>query len=554
VAERTEQEKTRKGSRAQGGSDGPALAANRPQGASSKSVRRRGARSESGEDKAAGGKGRRASGRTTAGERSAGKRGKGAQAAGKGAAGALKKGLKSRQLAVEILVQVESEGAYANLALANGFQRRRLSERDRAFVTALVQGVLRKRAMLDEKISQLSKQALAKLPPTLRNLLRLAIFQLEQMPDIPQSAVLNTANQVARATGHEGHVKFTNGLLRNYLRQRDRLIESPVLQLDAEQLATHHSMPLWLVERWLTNWGMEETRELLRHSQTIPELVIRTCETAITTDGLKQILESNEIKCRPGRLVGSCLIIEDRGRFKGPLQKLPGFEEGLFTVQDEAAAFVSRVVDPKPGELVVDLCAAPGGKSLHLAELMENQGRVIAVDSHGGRLNLLRKSRQRLGLTNIEIMVADGRSLTIDSLADRVLVDSPCTGTGVINRRSDLRFQRQPPDLPSLVEMQRQLLDHAATLVKPGGILVYSTCSIEPEENQENIRWFLERHRDFSAVTIRPYIPADLLAGWAPRGWPGDLDPEAGWIQLLPSRHGTSGFFLCRLQRFLSVI
>jgi 16S rRNA (cytosine967-C5)-methyltransferase len=456
-------------------------------------------------------------------------------------------GLASRRLAVEVLIGVECEGAYANLALASGFKRTKLSDRDRAFVTALVQGVIRHRAQIDKHISDISSQPLEKMPPFLRNALRLSVFQIEHMPDIRQSAVVDTCAKLVRSVGHEGQVKFANAILRNFLRQREKFVANEVVPLNFEQLPTSYSMPMWLVEKWLKTWGPDETKLLLEHTQKIPDQVIRVCQQAITVEGLQDILEGNGLKITRSKLVDSCLIITDRGSFRGPLQKLPGYAEGLFTIQDEPAAFVSIAVDPKPGELIVDLCAAPGGKTLHMAEMMENKGRVIAVDSHSSRLNLLRKNRQRLGITNVETFVADGRSFISEKPADRVLLDAPCTGTGVINRRSDIRFHREAPDVVRLVELQRQLLDHASTLVKPGGILVYSTCSIEPEENDENIRWFLEQHKDFQAESLAPFIPSNLMAEWSAAGLLDDL--ERGWLTLMPSRHGTSGFFVCRLVR-----
>ncbi len=453
-------------------------------------------------------------------------------------------GVASRRLAVEILIKVESAGAYANLALASAFKRKTLSERDRAFVTALVSGVLRHRIKIDERIAQLSSRKLESLPLFLKNALRLAVFQIEHMSDIPQSAIVDTCVKLVHLGGHQGQARFANALLRSYLRAQESFTDDEVLPINTEQLPSSYSMPMWLVERWLKAWGPDETKILLEHTQTIPELVLRTCEQAITPEGLQEILEGRGMKLRRGTLVPSCLLVEQRGPLRGPATKLPGYEEGLFVIQDEAAAFVSTVVDPRPGDLVIDLCAAPGGKSLHMAELMENKGRVIAVDSRPARLGLLHKSRQRLGLTNIETFVADARSFVTEAQADCVLLDAPCTGTGVINRRSDIRFRRDAPDLIQLTELQRQLLEHASTLVRSGGVLVYSTCSIEPEENEDNIKWFLQNHNDFHPLSLKQFVPEDLASEWSAKT---KVDLDIGWLTLMPSRHGTSGFFVCRL-------
>ena len=249
---------------------------------------------------------------------------------------------------------------------------------------------------------------------------------------------------------------------------QSELIQSDPLQSDPAQLSTRYSVPEWLVERWLKQRGVSETIGLLEYSQSVPPLTLRACETGVTTEALINLFTSHGIKVRRGTLVESCLIVEDRGKYKGPIDKLPGYKDGLFVVQDESAAFASQVVGALPGQTIVDLCAAPGGKSVHLAEIMQGKGKVIAVDIHENRLNLVRQTRQRVGLTNIETQVADGTTFQPAAPVDAVLIDAPCTGTGVINRRSDLRFKRQAPDLEALVSLQRRLLDQGSLDVETG--------------------------------------------------------------------------------------
>jgi len=457
------------------------------------------------------------------------------------------KGVASRTLAVEVLGKVETDKAFANLALAAAFKKQSLSERDRAFATALVQGVLRHRDQLDEVIAAHSTQPLNKMEVALRNNLRVAIFQLTHMTDIPPSAVVNTATEIGKAIGrHIGISKFVAGLLRGYLRNRDTKQLEPASDAPelspVERLSKRYSLPSWLVTRWLGQYGEEETVKLLEYSQSVPQLTVRACESGITPEGLANVFEGKGITARKGELVEGCLIIEDRGHCKGPIEKLPGYAEGLFIVQDEAAAFVSQVVDAKPGEMIVDLCAAPGGKTINMAEMMEDTGRVLAVDIQESRLELLKQTCQRVGLKNIEVITADGTTYKPDTKADRVLLDAPCTGTGVINRRSDLRYQRSAPDISRLIELQRKLLDNAANMLKDDGILVYATCSLEPEENEENLKWFLEKHPEFQPDPITPYVPQSFL----------ERDRAAfdrGWIQLIPTRHNVSGFFVARLRK-----
>lgn len=500
-------------------------------------------------------------------------------------------GLRSRSIALDILIAVEKDNAYANIALSSTFKKVDLSERDRAFITALVQGTTRNRLSLDESIGKFSTRPLTKMPLPLRNVLRMGIFQLEHMSNLPASAVVNTTTELAKSIGHEGIGKFANGLMRNYQRQLEKEYPDgrPPSEFDgiddsgtseegagvedsaddlvsagvAGRLATKYSMPEWIVDRWIKNFGATETVQLLKFAQSAPDLVLRANDMAITPEALHTILDNADIPFRKGKLVPSCAIVErsergDSGQrksaFHGSPQKIPGFAEGMFSVQDEAAAFVSLVAQAKPGNVVVDLCAAPGGKTVHMAEMMENRGRVVAVDVSEGRLKLVKQNRTRLGLTNIETVVADGRQYQLGSLADIVLLDAPCTGTGVLNRRTDSRYHLQPEDIPQLVSIQRELLANAATMVKQGGILVYSTCSIEPEENFDNIRWFLNNFEDFEGDDLGQFLPPEILNECEPNsnGPACKTNVEMSrlmMLQLLPSKHDVSGFFVARLIR-----
>lgn len=481
-------------------------------------------------------------------------------------------GVASRRLALETLIKIDREGAYANLALTAAFNRKQLSERDRAFVTALVQGVVRNQSEIDAIIASLSREPLSKMHYVLKNVLRIAVFQLSFMEDVPPSAVLDTSNRLARACGHEGMVRFANGVLRSYLRKKEEgslsREEDSSESSEAENLSKKHSLPLWIADRWIKHFGLDEATELAAWSQSTPQLNVRVSEISIEPHALKRIFNEKGFPCREGKLVPSCLIFADeKGKksFRGSPEKLPGYDEGLFAVQDEAAAFVSLVVAPKPGETVVDLCAAPGGKTVHLAELMQNTGKVIAVDRNASRLQLIKNARRRMGLTNIEIVEADGREYRPERPVDRVLVDAPCSGTGVLNRRSDIRRNRSAGDLESLAGVQKKLLMNAAEMLKPGGTLVYSTCSIEPEENQMVIDWLLKERSDLKPADLTPLFPRFLLDRWFPEkedeskesGERGQGESTCvsrqslvnGMVQFLPSRHDVSGFFVSRLVR-----
>lgn len=468
-------------------------------------------------------------------------------------------GLASRRLAVEVLIKVEQEKAYANLALAAAFRRRSLPERDRAFTTLLVQEIIRHKLQIDQALSRCSKRALAELPVVLLNTLRLGAYQLLFMPDVPKSAAINTAVEVAKLTGHAGSSRYAAGVLNALARNL------PEIEAEAEknndnpdnnnpaELAARYSVSDWLAAKWLKQFGDVETVQLLKLSQSIPDLVLRINTEAITTDGYAEILQRHGIGFERGLLVTDCLRITDRGSKKGPLSKLPGYDEGLFAIQDEASAFVAKAVEPRAGELIVDLCAAPGGKSFYMAELMGNKGRIVAVDARAQRLKLLGKERQRLGYTNIETACADGRVFDIAGGADRVLVDAPCTGTGVMNKKADIRLTRTKAELEKLIELQRELLLSAVSILKPGGTLVYATCSLEPEENIDNIDWLLSQRADMHPVSLLEMLPRPFIASLAGAGEIVQAktieQAGKGYLQLHPVFHRQSGFFLAKLSK-----
>jgi 16S rRNA (cytosine967-C5)-methyltransferase len=470
-------------------------------------------------------------------------------------------GIRARKLAIEVLIKLEKEGLYVNSALAQALERTDLSARDKAFVTALVMGVMRQRDLLDTTIANQSSRKLDKMPAILINILRLAIFQLEFMPEIPASAVVDTSCKLASILGHRGLVSFTNGLLRSCLlkMQNGEKKNEITGEETTETIAQKYSMPNWLVERWISRYGLEETTRLLVFAQTPPPLVLRACSLSITSEGLANILANNDIDTKPGLLVSDCLILEGKSKhLHKSIKDFPGFAEGMFSVQDEASAFVVTVLDPKPGDVVIDLCAAPGGKTTYASELMNNTGQVFAIDKSDKRLDNLRENRKRLGLNNIRTLIGDATNLELFDppnriLPNRILIDAPCMGTGVINRHPDQRYRQAESDLKSLVSLQRALLENAARQLETDGVIVYSTCSIEPEENIENFNWFLENHKNFEPENIFSFLPQKAIDLWRNKNadWLIDMQSEAekGTIQFLPSRHDTSGFFISRMRK-----
>jgi 16S rRNA (cytosine967-C5)-methyltransferase len=477
------------------------------------------------------------------------------------------RGFQSRKLALDVLLKVNEGGAYSNITLSQALQNCQLSRRDKAFVTLLVQGVTRNLGAVDDVVKRFSKTPLKKLPAVLLNTLRLGVYQLEYLQDTPPSAVLNTSTAVAKACGHKGMASYTTAVLRSYLRAREaegvagfisnKESETTFESVDAEDadaerqgglnvavLAQKYSLPEWLVSRWVKNYSEEEALCLIKYSTSAPRIVLRTNELKQTVEELSSTLRGAGVEFEISPLVPSCLVLSSRGRGRGSPSELPGYAEGNFSIQDDTAAFVAKVLDPKPGDCIIDLCAAPGGKALFIGELMGNKGRIIAVDTRANRLDLLKTNRRRLGIMNIEIFEADGTTFEFEPLVDRIIVDAPCSGTGVLNRRADLRHKRKEEDIENLATLQYNLLANAQKLLKPGGVIVYATCTVEPEENERVIDKFLSNHSNFDLEDLNPFFPREIVEE---HGLAEVL--RTGKVQILPTIKGLSGFYIARLKK-----
>ncbi|MEW6397810.1 MAG: 16S rRNA (cytosine(967)-C(5))-methyltransferase RsmB [Bacillota bacterium] len=436
-----------------------------------------------------------------------------------------------RELALRILGEVE-KGAYADVAFAR-LSRQEKDPRERAFAQDLAYGVVRYLLPIDHGLARYLRHPLEKLPAPIRNALRMGAYELMFGGGASYAAV-SQAVELARAHGHAGTASLVNAVLR-------RVAEEPRPRVRREGLSLVYSFPEWLVERWVQRLGSEETEALCAALNRIPPLSGRGNLTRVAAEGLLSRLEEEGVRTRPGRYRGECFVVEES---PVPVAELPAFREGLFSLQDEGSALVAPVLDPRPGERVVDACSAPGTKTAHLLELMGGRGEVLAVDINPRRLRLVEEGCSRLRLGGLRPVAGDARRLG-DLLpdawggeADRILVDAPCSGLGALARRPDLRWRRRQADLETLARLQGEILDGVASALAPGGTLVYSTCTTEPEENQQVVDSFLDRHPDFVADDPAPWLPENL------RG-----ESRKGWLQLWPHRHATDGFFICRLRK-----
>lgn len=436
----------------------------------------------------------------------------------------------ARELALLVLQEVFSSGAYANLALSKHLNEKPLLPVDRRFATELVYGTVKACGTLDWLLSHYVKRPLSQTDPLVTNILRLGMYQLHFLDRVPASAAVNESVNLARKLAHPGASGFVNAVLRSALREPEKVRYPSFAKDPVRHIALRECHPEWLVKRWIDLIGIEETQSLCRFNNAQPPLSLRTNTLRISRDELLQKMTLAEVEATVSSLVPEGILCHKLSA--EPLQFL---REGLCQAQDESSMLVAHVVDPQPGEFIIDACAAPGGKSTHLAALMRNQGRVMACDVHKHKIGLIEENSRRLGTDIVEAHLQDSACLhqNYDKQADRVLVDAPCSGLGVLRRRPDARWRKEE-SLRELPALQIAILLSAARCVKPGGILVYSTCTLEESENTSIVNRLLESDLDFSLEPVGNKLPV-------PR-------PEA-MLTLWPQRDGVDGFFIARLRR-----
>ncbi len=443
-----------------------------------------------------------------------------------------------------MLERVERAGAYADLALHAALSRSSLAGPDRAFATELVYGTLRWRGRLDFLLSRVVDRDLDKLEPLVANVLRLGAYQIVFADRVPDTAAVDQAVRCIRAAGVERATGLVNAALRRLAREHAE-IPLPDLETDPEgHLTRALSLPAWIARRWIELYGPAEAAALAQASNASPPLCVRANRRRTSREALLAELRDRFPEARACALAPDGIVLGRRGN---PARD-PAFLAGLFTVQDEASQLVVALLDPQPGEMVLDACAAPGGKATAIAERVatpgsECPGAVLALDRHARRVDLVRRDARRLGLDRLRAMERDATQ-PLDDLApeggfDRVLVDAPCSGLGTLRRNVDARWRVDPADPERLAETQGSLLASAAAVLRPGGVLVYSTCTLLPEENEGIVRAFLEASPQFALA------PPD--AREAP-GLSEVLDGE-GLMRCLPHRHDTDGFLAARIVR-----
>ena len=439
----------------------------------------------------------------------------------------------ARTVALEVLLDIDEKGAYASLALQNRLRVNRLSLNDRRLASSIVYTTLEKRDQIDFVLDSLMEHPTT--VPALRAILRLSACQILFHLRVPDSAAVNEGVKLARAVGQNAASGFLNAVLRNLVRGKDA-IEWPEREQDLRQyLHVMGNMPLWLVEKLLDVYSEEIAEKIILSDASDFGMVVRPNLHKLSDADFEALLTVKPWEWKRGIVPHAYLI-----KGAAEIASDEDFRKGLFSIQGQSSMLAAEAVQAKPGMRVLDACAAPGGKTAYMAERMQDTGRVFAWDVHDHRVKLLEAMKKRLRLENIRLSIRDAAVIKpdLESTMDAVLLDAPCTGLGVLLEKPDLKYRLQPSDIPSIVKAQAQLLDTVSRYVKPGGTLVYSTCSILPEENEEQIRKFLETHPNFSVQPLPTTFPEEFRKQQNQFG-----------LQLFNHRDHVEGFFISRLQR-----
>lgn len=434
----------------------------------------------------------------------------------------------ARSTVIKLLLKMESNSAYSNILLDQAFDESGLSERDKAFAAALFYGVTERKMTLDHIISQYCSAGISSLKPEVLAVLRCGIYQILYMKSVPDSAAVNESVKLCKKLKQFGAAGLVNGLLRNFIRNDKKVDYSGMSPV--ERLAMEYSAPQWIARKFLEEYGRENAKKALRASVGAPPVYARVNTVKIKDDELVEALKKEGVTAEINPRLAGCIRIQKTG----DLEKLSAFKEGLFHIQDVSSQLCCHTLRPIPNETVLDICAAPGGKSFTLAELMGNSGRVVAMDLYEQRVGLIDKGAARLGLRIVEGRVNNASRFNEElPQADRVLCDVPCSGLGVIRRKPEIKYKDEN-EYEELPRLQKAILDISSGYVKVGGTLVYSTCTLSRAENDEVAQAFAEEHPEFSPI-VQPIPYADAESSYK--------------RTFFPEEEGGDGFFTASFKR-----
>lgn len=435
-----------------------------------------------------------------------------------------------RDASLSILLAVDKNQAYSNLLLHETIKRHKIEPKDRALLTEMTYGTLQHKMTLDYYLAPFIR---GKVDHWVRWLLRLSLYQMHYLTRIPPHAAVNEAVEIAKRRGHKGIASTVNGILRSILRQGVRSTDEITDPIERLAIATSH--PDWLVQRWVEAYGMATTQAMLEENNVPPVQTVRVNTTKATVADVVASLTAEGIKVEQSTLLAECLHITG-----GQAARTKAFADGLMTIQDESSMLPATVMNPQPDWRVLDMCAAPGGKTTHLAEKMNDEGSILALDLHPHKLELIDQNTARLGLESVDTAPLDGRKapeyLALESF-DAVLVDAPCSGLGVMRRKPDIKYTKREEDLESLQAIQLSLLKAATRLLKPGGLLIYSTCTVDKTENEGTVAQFLQDVKKMQSTPLQN-LPAAL-----------DAKQQDGMLQVFPQDFGSDGFFVAAFRK-----
>jgi len=436
----------------------------------------------------------------------------------------------SRSVAIAVIEKVLNENAYSNIVLGLELNKSELNDKDKALVTEIVYGTLKYRYTIDRILSNYIKKGFEKLDSFVLNILRISIYQIRFLDKVPNFAVVNEAVTLTKKKSNVGASKLVNGVLRSYLRDPDAKYYNE--KDDIERLCFEYSFTKALVKLFIKQYGPEVAEEILRGLNHKPDVTVRVNTLKLTYEEIWEKLIENGYNIEEGYVCPEAIRIIKGKNIENNLL----FNEGYITVQDESAMLTAPSMDIKPNLNVLDLCSAPGGKTTHIAELMGNTGHVSAFDIHKNKLSLIEENLKRIGITNTtcDVMDATVYNENLFECADRVLMDVPCSGLGIIRKKPEIKWSKDINSMKSIIEIQRKIMDNASKYIKKGGTLVYSTCTLNKEENEGNIEWFLETHPEFK---IEPLF----------YGKRNNIDySDKGYVTILPNEY-MDGFFIAKV-------
>ena len=436
-----------------------------------------------------------------------------------------------RGLSIKILNRVDRTDAYLDKLLEIEIKNSELSSKDKALLFEIVHGVIRWLGRIDWILNGFYKGQFSKCIPNVKNSMRVALYQILFLDRVPDHAAVNESVEFVKKLQGEKSANLTNAVLRNIIRSRKGIRYPNKEEDEVAYLSAYYSHPTWLVKRWLARFGAEATEKLLIANNQKSSHTIRVNKLKTNSEKLKSLLNSVELGFKVGKFHDEYLHLNSLTN----ITNWEYFQKGYFSIQDESTGFSCKILDPKPGMKVLDLCAAPGGKTAFLAEIMENKGEIVALDKFESRLEVFKRNISRLGINNV-------RSIAVDALEfkendfDRILVDAPCSGLGTLTKKPDIKWKKDFGDIRKINNIQLALLNKAGQLIKEGGIIVYSTCTIEPEENIKIVKQFLENNSNFELENLNEICNSEVI-------------DENGCVQTLPHLHKIDGAFAAKLIR-----